>query len=138
MELHVVIERLNLFDAEVAHLGRAFGGEKYIARLNVPVQGIEILAALAASYEAAIHLHRWPSQRSMKRARQRVKALTGRSNDHPRADQLQSLGALGGGYRRLPGPRTARAATTESADPCVVQGAEGNLVRRGYVQAAGP
>ena len=67
------------------------------------------------------YLHRWPSQRSMKRARQRVKALTGRSRVGMELKDV--IGALnlflrgwGNYFRtgnahnkfRLPGPLTSR------------------------------
>ena len=76
------------------------------------------------------YLHRWPSQRSMKRVRQRVKALTGRSRCH--ADVRETIAAINpvlrgwGGYFR-----TGNAADKfTQLDRYVVGRLRGLLVRR--------
>jgi RNA-directed DNA polymerase len=76
------------------------------------------------------YLHRWPSQRSMKRVRQRVRALTGRGRCH--ADVRETIAAINpvvrgwGGYFR-----TGNAADKfTQVDRYVVERLRGLLVHR--------
>ena len=69
--------------ASILELGAGAGRVTHaLLRLGHPVVAVDESAEMLERGIRRYYLHRWPSQRSMKRVRQRVKGLTGRNRCH--------------------------------------------------------